>query len=208
MRIVTLNFDSNWASRKAETSSHTSFSRDCMVENKDFKGIIRLADVDVKGDLILPRAMAQVKGVGTNLASALSEIVARELKIDRKEKIGNLSDEQLKKVVEMMANPMQYGIPAWMVNRKKDAESGKTRHLIATDLDFQKMNDLKGKIAIKSYQGIRHMHGLTVRGQRTKTSGRKAGATMGVVKVKSKPGAAPAKAAGKTEKPKKDEKKK
>ncbi len=176
-----------------------------MVENEDFKGIVRLADVDVKGEVILPRALAQVKGVGTNLAYALADIVARELSIDRREKIGNLTDEQLKKVIEMMSDPIRFGIPEWMVNRKKDHESGKTRHLIASDLDFQKMNDIKGKIALKSYQGIRHMHGLTVRGQRTKTGGRRPGGIVGVQKQKLKPGSA---AAAKGEKPKKEEKKK
>lgn len=40
---------------------------------------------------------------------------------------------------------------------------------------------------MKSYQGIRHMYGLPVRGQRTKTMGRK-GLTVGVVKTKMKPG--------------------
>jgi small subunit ribosomal protein S13 len=158
-----------------------------MAEDKDFKGIVRLADVDVKGDLILHRAFAEVKGVGTNLANALVEIISREMNIDKREKIGNLTDEQMKKIVEIMSDPMKYGIPVWMVNRKGDRESGKNKHLISSDLDFQKIGDIKAKIAVKSYQGIRHMHGLAVRGQRTKTSGRK-GLSVGVQKQKLKPG--------------------
>ncbi len=49
------------------------------------------------------------------------------------------------------------------------------------ELDVTKKFDIQGKIDIKSYKGTRHMFGLPVRGQRTRSSFRK-GKIVGVVR--------------------------
>jgi len=157
-----------------------------MTEKKEFRGIIRVADKDIKGEIVLSKALTQVRGIGVNLASAVAEIAAKELKIDKNEKIGNLTDNQIKKLEDILRNPMNYGIPNWMVNKKRSGKKGEDAHLISSDLDFQKKQDIKGKIDIKSYEGVRHMFGLAVRGQKTRTMGRKGGA-VGVQKKKQKP---------------------
>lgn len=156
-------------------------------EKSEFKGIVRIADKDIKGETILPKALARIRGIGVNLSENLAEVIAAELHIDRREKVGNLSDNQIKSITEILTNPMKFGIPSWMVNRKGEGETGQTHHIISSDLDFRQKQDIKAKIEMKSYQGIRHMYGLPVRGQRTKTMGRK-GLTVGVVKTKMKPG--------------------
>jgi small subunit ribosomal protein S13 len=48
------------------------------------------------------------------------------------------------------------------------------------DLDFALRNDLQTMRKLKSYKGVRHSLGLTVRGQSTRTSGRKRGSSVGV----------------------------
>lgn len=155
-------------------------------EKKEFRGIVRIADRDVKGEKVLTKALTEIKGININLSEAVAEVASKELNIDKREKIGNLSDDQIKKLVEILENPTKFGIPAWMVNRKKDVETGKNIHLISSDLVFQQKQDIKSKIDIKSYQGVRHMFGLPVHGQRTKTMGRK-GLTVGVTRKKQKP---------------------
>lgn len=157
-----------------------------MTEKKEFRGIVRVADRDIKGEIVLSKALTLVKGIGVNLAEAVAGIAVKELKIDKNEKIGNLTDEQIKKLEDILRNPIKYGIPSWMVNKKRGSEEGKDIHLISSDLDFQKKQDIKAKINIKSYEGVRHMFGLPVRGQRTKTMGRK-GKAVGVQKKKQKP---------------------
>ncbi|NYZ80001.1 30S ribosomal protein S13 [Candidatus Micrarchaeota archaeon] len=158
-------------------------------ENPDFKGRLRIAGTEIDGHDKVAKAIAEVKGIGTNLSGALSEIIEHELKVKRDEKIGNLTDEQLTKVEEIISSPQNYGIPEWMMNRKKDPETGKSKHLISSDLDFIQKNDVKEEINMKSYRGVRHMFGLTCRGQRTKTSGRK-GLSLGVQKKKEMPSTA------------------
>jgi len=155
-------------------------------ENSEFKGRLRIAGKEIKGKYSIKKAISQVKGIGTNLADSLEKIITKKLNLHEKEKIGNLTDEQLEEVEKIIANPKKYGVPSWMLNRKKDPETGEDKHLISSDLDFQKKEDIKGLIKIKAYRGVRHMYGLTSRGQRTKTSGRK-GLTLGVQRKKNKP---------------------
>jgi len=151
----------------------------------DFRGIVRVAGKDVKGDLPIASALNQIKGMGVSLADSIATIVAVKLNIDKREHIGNLTDDQLDELEKIVLNPVSYGVPVWMVNRRKDS-SGTNRHLIGADLDFAIRQDIEAEKGIKSYRGIRHMFGLPLRGQRTKTMGRR-GMTLGVVKKKVMP---------------------
>ena len=39
---------------------------------------------------------------------------------------GELSEEEVDKIVTIMQNPRQYKIPDWFLNRQKDIKDGKT----------------------------------------------------------------------------------
>lgn len=155
-------------------------------QKDDFRGIVRVANKDIKGELSLPRALKQIKGIGFSLAEIISEIAAKELNIDRMEKIGNFNASQIKKLEDIIMNPNNYGIPAWMVDRQGGLSTEEVKHLVSSDLDFQKKRDIELQQNIRSYRGVRHMFGLRVRGQRTRTTGRK-GTTLGVVRKKTQP---------------------
>ena len=70
-----------------------------------------------------------------------------------------------------------------MMNRRKDYEDGKDKHLLTSSLDLQKELDIKRLKKIRSYRGLRHALGQPVRGQRTKSHFRK-NKTVGVQKKK------------------------
>jgi small subunit ribosomal protein S13 len=54
-------------------------------------------------------------------------------------------------------------------------------HIITTDLAFIKDNDIKMMKKIRCYRGVRHIRGLPVRGQNTRSKFRKnKGKAMGV----------------------------
>jgi small subunit ribosomal protein S13 len=74
-------------------------------------------------------------------------------------------------------------------------DDGSNYHRITSDLDFAASNDIEREKLVMSWRGYRHMFGLRVRGQCTRTTGRKGGA-VGVKKVKMMPGAAAAAAPG------------
>lgn len=145
--------------------------------SREFRHIIRIADQDLKGSDRLVYALANVKGVGVNLANAIVNV----LKLDPDQRLGYLTDLEVKKVMEVLQNPAAYGVPAWMLNRQKDLESGEHKHLIGSELALRVRQDVDFMKKIRCWKGVRHSLGLKVRGQRTRTTGR-TGQTVGVGK--------------------------
>ena len=122
-------------------------------------------------------ALTQIKGVGYMFANS----IINNLKIDSSLRIGNLSNEQIKSIENIIQNPTSSNFPSWFLNRRKDVETGEDKHLITSDIDFTVRNDVEREKATGSWRGYRHMFGLKVRGQRTRCTGRKGGA-VGVAK--------------------------
>lgn len=146
------------------------------------KQIVRIADKDLNGDYPIARALTGVKGISFSLASAITRKFCEKYGIKEHTKLGSLNEEQVQVLSNIILNPVKYGIPPYLLNRRKDREMGKDLHLTGHELDFKVKEDITIEKKMRSYRGIRHQMGLTVRGQRTRTSGRK-GATVGVQKT-------------------------
>lgn len=148
---------------------------------QDFKHLIRIAQVDLPGEKPIRIALSGIKGVGFNLASA----ICNQAGIEQKKKAGNLSEEEIRKLNEIITNPLAKGIPRWMFNWRKDYETGEDKHMLTGELDFVKESAIKRLKKIRCYRGIRHQQGQPVRGQRTKSHFRKnKGKVIGVAKRK------------------------
>jgi len=135
---------------------------------KEFKPIVRFLGTDLDGSLKVPYALTAVKGIGVMLGYAVTRVAG----LDTEKRLGFLSEEELKRLEEVVKNPLGHGIPAWMLNRRKDPVSGKDLQLYGSDLVFAIREDIQREMRIKSWRGIRHSLGLKVRGQRTRTTGR------------------------------------
>jgi len=144
---------------------------------RSFKYIVRIAATDINGELKTAYGLAEIKGVGVNLAYS----ICRVLGIDPNMKIGYLTEDEIKKIEDLLSDPSKYDIPSWVYNRRKDYTTGKDMHLIGADLIYYVKQDIEREKKIKSWRGIRHALGLKVRGQRTRTTGR-LGITVGVRK--------------------------
>lgn len=165
------------------------------VESKEeIRGIVHLMGKDVKGAMPLHSALMQVKGIGVRLSAIFADIISRELSIPRNTQIGSLSDEQMTALEEIVKNPAKRGVPVYMLNRRKDFETGKDIHITGNDVVFSMRADIEREKTLYSWKGYRHSYGQKVRGQGTRTTGRK-GLTMGVSKTKLKEAATAAKAA-------------
>jgi small subunit ribosomal protein S13 len=145
--------------------------------SREFQHIIRFAGTDVEGTQPVAYALTNVKGVGIKLANAIIE----KSGISPEARMGFLSSSEVEKIEDVLQNPMKYGIPQWLLNRRKDRETGKDLHLLGSDLVLQTKNDIEGMKKIRSWKGFRHSYGLKVRGQRTRSTGRK-GKAIGVKK--------------------------
>jgi len=168
------------------------------LSSQEYRHIVRIAGKDIPGTKKTIIGISQVKGMGYNFAKSVLDI----LKINPNSNIGFLTESQVEEIEKAMKNPSLVNIPSWFLNRRKDIDSGKDLHLITSDIDFNVRNDIEREKNMNSWRGFRHTYGLKVRGQRTRTTGRKGGA-VGVRKGgKILPagvpaeGAAPAAAAG------------
>lgn len=156
--------------------------------------IVRLFSTDIDGNLSVERALRRVKG----FSFSMSRAVCISSGIEGKTKLGTL-DVQKVKLLEETARSGQF--PEWMLNRRKDIETGKTSHIIGIEIDLKRREDINAMKKMKSYKGVRHELGQPVRGQRTRSSFRTQ-KTVGVSRKKAMAARAPAPAAKKEEKKK------
>lgn len=106
----------------------------------------RLAGVDLPRNKRMEVALTYIYGIGPTRAKELLEKtgISPDLRTD------NLDDDQLSALRDAIE-------ATWKVEG---------------DLRRQVQADIRRKIEIGSYQGLRHRRGLPVRGQRTKTNAR------------------------------------
>ena len=55
---------------------------------------------------------------------------------------GELSNEEIDKLVAVISNPLQYNIPHWFLNRQKDVETGKFKQIVSNNLQANLREDL------------------------------------------------------------------
>ena len=145
--------------------------------SKEFRHIIRVAGADLDGAKKVGYALTGVKGIGIGLA----KVIAQKAGVDPQIRLGFLPEANVQKIEEILKNSAKYGLPSYLLNRRKDRESGTDVHLIGPDLTLQNKTDIDEMKNTKSWKGFRHAHALKARGQRTRTTGRKAKA-VGVKK--------------------------
>jgi small subunit ribosomal protein S13 len=106
----------------------------------------RLAGVDIPRDKRVVIALTYIYGVGPTRAKAI--LAATEISPDIRVK--DLTDDQL-------------------IALRDNIEGN---YKVEGDLRREVAADIRRKVEIGSYEGIRHRRGLPVRGQRTKTNAR------------------------------------
>uniref|UniRef100_A0A915EAX6 Purple acid phosphatase n=1 Tax=Ditylenchus dipsaci TaxID=166011 RepID=A0A915EAX6_9BILA len=159
--------------------------------------IHRVMNTNIDGNRESPYALTAIKGVGRRFAFA----VCRKADISIDKRAGELSDEEMEKLTNIMLNTASFKIPDWFFNRQKDIKDGKnsqkleflfrlnidseppTSQVLSTNLESKNRDDFERMKKIRLHRGLRHYWGLRVRGQHTKTTGRK-GRTVGVSKKK------------------------
>jgi small subunit ribosomal protein S13 len=148
-------------------------------EKTDFQYIVRIASMDLNGERDVVLALADLKGIGIRLAETLT----KKLEIDESMRLGDLSEEKIEEIRDYIESEEYEDIPAWMMNNRSDPVTGKNMNLVGNDLNVQIQDNINTMKKIRSYRGIRHETHHKVRGQRTRSNGRK-GLTVGVQRKK------------------------
>ena len=136
--------------------------------------IIRLVETNIDGKLEVGAAIRRVPGVSFMFSNAIV-------------RVGGFRGKKLGE--SMLTSPGKYNIPRWLINRRNEPATAEDKHLTASTLDFTMKMDINEMKKMKTYKGQRHAVGLPVRGQRTRSSFRH-GKSVGVSRVKAKPGSA------------------
>ncbi len=106
----------------------------------------RIAGVDIPREKRLVISLTYVFGVGTTTAAQICEAA----EVDPDTRVRDLTDTEVNK------------IRAWIDQNLK----------VEGDLKREVQQDIKRKMEIGCYQGLRHRKGLPVHGQRTQTNAR------------------------------------
>ena len=106
----------------------------------------RIAGVDIPREKRLVISLTYIYGIGPSIAKK----ICGEVDIDQSTRVRDLTEEEVSKIRNYI-----------------DAN-----HKVEGDLRREVAGDIKRKIEIGCYQGIRHRRGLPVRGQRTHTNAR------------------------------------
>jgi small subunit ribosomal protein S13 len=147
-------------------------------KKQDYFSIIRILQTDIPGNKRVLVGLTYIKGVSWSVCNAMCKI----LKIDSQKKIADLTEKEIETITEFLKNPT---LPEFLLNRRKDFETGEDAHLIGTGLDMKKEFDIRRLKKIRSYRGLRHAFGHPTRGQRTRANFRsKKGKTAVGVKRK------------------------
>ena len=152
-----------------------------MIRPKNFreKVFFRTLRAQVDGNAKVVFGLTQIRGIGRRFGQAIVKVAG----INPNIRIGAIPEKDLNRLEEIIINPVQNGIPNWMVNRPKDLRTGEDLHMIGNRLDISLKRDIDRMKKIKSYKGVRHHLKLKVRGQRTKSTGRH-GLVIGVMRRK------------------------
>ncbi|MDH3499124.1 MAG: 30S ribosomal protein S13 [Acidimicrobiia bacterium] len=106
----------------------------------------RIAGVDLPREKRLEVGLTYIYGIGRTR----SQQICQELSIDLNTRVRDLTDSEVSKIRGHIQQNLQ----------------------VEGDLRREVQQNIKRKIEIGSYQGIRHRRGLPVRGQRTHTNAR------------------------------------
>lgn len=146
--------------------------------DEKIKHIVRIASTDLEGNKSVHYALTGIKGVGRRSA----RIIAQNAGLDLEATMGYLADEEIERLKKAVTE-FEKSSPSWMINRQKDPMVGIGRHITGSNIMLTLQEDISRMKKTRSYTGIRHERGHKVRGQRTRSTGRK-GAIVGVVRKK------------------------
>jgi small subunit ribosomal protein S18e len=135
----------------------------------EFQHILRVLNTNIDGKRKSMFAMTKITGIGKRF----SNIICKKAEVEVDRRAGTMSNEEIEKLVAIINNPKQFKVPDWFVNRQKDFNTGKTSHAVMNVLIGQFRADIERMKKAKIHRGIRWYWGHRVRGQHTKTTGRK-----------------------------------
>jgi ribosomal protein S13 len=113
-------------------------------------------------------ALTAIPGVGRRI----SNIICKKAEVDMSKRAGELSADEIEKLVAILTDPKRFNVPEWLLNRRKDKFDGKSSQCVSNQIATKLRDDLEHLKKVRVHRGLRHYWGVKVRGQHTGTTGR------------------------------------
>ncbi|XP_051849321.1 40S ribosomal protein S18-like [Antechinus flavipes] len=128
------------------------------------KHILRMFKTNISGWQKNAFAITAIKGVG----GRYSHVALRKADINLPKRSGELTEDEMERVITVLQNPQQYKIPDWFLHRQKDVKDRKYSWVLANGLDKKLCEDLERLKKIWAHHGLPHFWGLGVQSQHTR----------------------------------------
>jgi len=139
------------------------------MQGPEFQHILRILNTNVEGKRNVVYALTRIKGLGRRFAN----LICKKAEVDVNKRAGDLTADEIEKLVAIIQSPRQFKIPLWFLNRQKDFKTGKYSQIVSQNFDAKLRDDVERLKKIRAHRGLRHWWGIKVRGQHTCSTGRK-----------------------------------
>ena len=140
-----------------------------MMQGNEFQHILRILNTNVEGKRNVVFGLTKIKGLGRRFA----DLICKKAEINVNKRAGELTADEIEKLVAVIQNPRQFKVPLWFLNRQKDFKTGKYSQVFAQNFDAKLRDDIERMKKIRAHRGLRHWWGVRVRGQHTCSTGRR-----------------------------------
>ena len=90
-----------------------------MSQSQEFRHIVRIVGSDAAGTLKIAYALTEVKGIGLNLSNA----ILKKAGVNPDTRVGFVTEGEISRIEDVIKDPVKFGLPVWLMNRRKDAET-------------------------------------------------------------------------------------
>ena len=94
-------------------------------------------------------ALTAIPGVGRRI----SNVICTQAEIEMTKRAGELTPDEIEKVVAILQDPKKFNIPMWMVNRRRDKFDGKSSQLVSNQIASKLRDDLEHLKKVRAHRG-------------------------------------------------------
>ncbi|KAI2501317.1 ribosomal uS13-like protein [Fragilaria crotonensis] len=139
------------------------------MQGPEFQHILRILNTNVEGNRNVVFGLTKINGLGRRFA----DLICKKAEVDVNKRAGELTADEIEKIVAIIQNPRQFKIPLWFLNRQKDWKTGKYSQIFAQNIAAKLRDDIERMKKIRAHRGLRHWWNVRVRGQHTCSTGRR-----------------------------------
>ena len=99
----------------------------------------------MKGHVKAAFALKGIKGIGRRIANVILKVAG----IDLDKRAGQITEDEIETINDIIARPTEHGIPKWMLNRQHCPRDGTWNQLVSSMVDTKMREDLEKLKKIK-----------------------------------------------------------